>query len=77
MVSAEDMKVIFKEHLAIARQGATTAICLAIHETSSEGNFDKFHQVLRYIDEHIHSGSQPQVKYITTAELRDRILEPN
>jgi len=75
MVSAEDMKIIFKEHLAIARQGTTTAICLAIHETSSEENFDKFHQVLGYIDEHIHSDSQPQVKYITTAELRDRILE--
>lgn len=77
MVSAEEMKLIFKEHLAIARQGTTTAICLAIHETSSEANFEKFHQVLRYIDEHIHSGSQPQVKYITTAELRARILELN
>ncbi|MDG2384897.1 MAG: hypothetical protein P8N76_24720 [Pirellulaceae bacterium] len=75
MVSAEDMKIIFKEHLAMARKGTTTAICLAIHETSSEEQFNKFHEVLRYIDEHINSGSQPQVKYITTAELRDRILQ--
>jgi len=74
MVTDEDMKVIFKEHLAIARGGNTTAVCLAIHETGGAAYVAKYDEVLAYIDEHIASRSKPNVRYVTAAELRELVV---
>ena len=74
MVSAEDMKVIFKQHLAIAGEGKPTAVCLAIHETNGEEHFSKYDEVLSYIDNHIRTHGKPRVRYVTASELRSEFL---
>ena len=74
MVTAENMKVIFKQHLVIARRGTTTAVCFAIHETSGAEHFTKYDEVLRYVDEYIASNSKPTVRYVTASELREGVL---
>jgi len=74
MVSADDMKAIFKYHLAIAREGQPTAVCLAIHETSGEEHFAKYDDVLNYTDEHVRADGAPSVRYVTASELRSEFL---
>ena len=74
MVSADDMKTIFRRHLAIARGGQSTAVCLAIHESSGKRYFAKFDEVLTSIDQRIQSQTSPPIRYMTASELRDEFL---
>ena len=73
MVSAEDMKAIFRHHLAVATDGKPTAICFAIHETSGNEHFSKYDEVLSDVDQYA-IGSKPRVRYVTTTELRTEFL---
>ena len=48
-------------HLALAREGRPTAVCLAIHETSGEEHFAKYDDVLNYIDKYVRADGAPGV----------------
>ena len=74
MMTAEEMKVVIKQHLAIAQAVEKSAVCLAIHETGGAAHCAKFDEVLRYIDDYRTSKREPIVKYVTASQLREAFV---
>ena len=76
MVTAQDMKTIINQHILFAKQGRTTAVCLAIHESSADRYFSKFNDVLEYVDDlSENQNAQVTIRYATVAEVRAEFIE--
>lgn len=74
MVSAEDMQVIFREHLQIASEGQSTAVCLAIHEVSAARYAKKYEEVLKQIVDVAANHDDVEIRFVTCRELREQFL---
>ncbi len=77
MVSSENMKTIFKEHLKFCKQNQMSAVCLAIHENNAAQYLEKYDDVLNFIDEQILSNAKNGilVRYSTLSSIRKSFFE--
>ncbi|MEC8905838.1 MAG: hypothetical protein VX407_01755, partial [Verrucomicrobiota bacterium] len=77
MVSSENMKTIFKEHLKFCKQNQMSAVCLAIHENNAAQYLEKYDDVLNFIDEQILSNAKNDilVRYSTLSSIRKNFFE--
>tara|TARA_Y100000588_G_scaffold245181_2_gene259493 strand:+ start:3304 stop:4371 length:1068 start_codon:yes stop_codon:yes gene_type:complete len=77
MVSSEDMKTIFKEHLKFCSDGQMSAVCLAIHENNAAQYLKKYDDVLNFIDEQILSNNKKgiHIRYSTLSFIRKSFLD--
>lgn len=75
MVSAEQMKEIFRRHLKIARSGTTTAVCFAMHEEHAAQYLEKYDEVLTFVDGFLGPKKTPLVRYVTCSQLRATYLD--
>jgi len=75
MLDTRQLLVIVQQHLDLANKGRTTAICLALHETSAAEHLDKFDAALTLLDRHRAIPNAPSVQYVTASELRLAFLK--
>ena len=75
MVSAKDMKQIIDIHSKQSLKGRPSAVCLAIHESSAHEHFNKYNEVLSYVDNLIKGESKVKVRYATVNTVRNKFLE--
>ena len=76
MVTAEDMKMIINHHVRFAKNGSSTAVCLAIHEGSADRYFTKFNDVLEYVDDLSENlKAKVKVRYATVSQVRAKFIE--
>ena len=75
MVSAKDMKQIIDIHTKQSLKGRPSAVCLAIHESSAHEHFNKYNEVLSYVDNLIKGEYKVKVRYATVNTVRDKFLE--
>ena len=71
-VSEQDMKTVFDRHLAVAKSGTPTAVCLAFHGFNSNSSFNKYNRTLGYISAKRAAGDN--IVFVTASELRDVFL---
>jgi hypothetical protein len=69
MVSAQDMKNIFREHYALAQAGEPMAICFALHIDNACAEFAKFNEVLTFVDSYM-LAKGVSVRYATLSEVK-------
>ncbi len=75
MVSLEDMKAVFRDHLELAQAGVPAAICLAIHEENAADHEAKYDDMLSFVDTQTRVRSGVRVRYATLSELRAQWLK--